>query len=190
MIALRSSSSTPANLNHRPRAVLTTTSEIDLGQPFEQILAMVLSLPPGCTINGAEPTNWEAELKEVIRCLYEAANGRQAETHIGMVAIAPPVAPFLKNKPLQAATQIDFLINAATCILCGPARRDPPTPVAEHFDQTLVSKRDRPNGRSKRAVRPARRASSSSLQVSPIARTKWPPLPGHDDRDDLGAATG
>ena len=33
-------------------------------------------------------------IKQVIRGLYEAANGRRAETRLGLVAIVPPVAPF------------------------------------------------------------------------------------------------
>ena len=60
-----------------------------------------------------------AELKGLLRCLYEAAHGRQVETQIGHVAIAPPVAPSLKETPFYIKTQVDFLLEALTRIIGG-----------------------------------------------------------------------
>lgn len=94
---------------------------IDFAQPFEQVFATVVSLPRGCTEAQVNALEDEAEFKQVIRGLYEAANGRHVETGLGVVAIAPPVAPFLKAKPFQVASQIDLLVEAATRIIGGPA---------------------------------------------------------------------
>ena len=93
--------------------------EIDLTKPFEKIWAAVLALPPGCDDAVTARRTNKAELKQVIRGLYEAANGRQVETSLGLVAIAPPACEFLKAKPLRASTQIDLLIEAAARLLAG-----------------------------------------------------------------------
>ena len=105
--------------------------EIDLAQPFEEFLETVLSLPAGCSSAGAERLENEAELEQAFRGLHEAANGRRVETIIGCVPIAPPVAPFLKERFFYVATQIDFLIEAATRIICGPAQFDCGTLILE-----------------------------------------------------------
>ncbi len=97
------------------------TTKIDLALPFEQLLATAFSLPLGCANVQINAFGDEAEFKQVIRGLYEAANGRQVETPLGFVAIAPPVAPFLKAQPFQVATRIDLLVEAATRIIGGPA---------------------------------------------------------------------
>ena len=68
---------------------------IDLSEPFEKVLATALSLPRA---NHTLPS--DAAIKRAVRYLYEAANGRTVETHIGAVPIAPPVEPSLKAKPL------------------------------------------------------------------------------------------
>ena len=98
--------------------------QIDLAQSFEEVLATVLSLPAGSTSVGGNRLVSDLKLKQVIRGLHEAANGRQVETKSGLVAIAPPIALFLKKKPFHVATQVDFLITAATRIICGPPRFD------------------------------------------------------------------
>lgn len=98
--------------------------QIDLAQSFEKVVATVLSLPTGCSNPGGNRLVSDVELKEVIRGLHEAANGREVETKNGLDAIALPVAPFLKKKPFRVATQLDFLIAAATRIICGPPRSD------------------------------------------------------------------
>ena len=103
---------------HKQTAFRKGNPPIDLQRPFEQVLAAVLSLPWGN--GGAENRVTEAELRTFLRGLYEAANGRQVETALGLIPIAPPVAEFLKATPYDATSRIDFLIEVATRILCGP----------------------------------------------------------------------
>src|SRR3954451_25491302 len=91
---------------------------IDLNQPFEHVLDAVLSLPPGAA-NGDKPAT-DAELRTLVRGLYEAANGRHVETAIGRVPIAPPIAESLKAEPINAATQVEFLIDVATRVIASP----------------------------------------------------------------------
>jgi len=84
--------------------------EIDFAQPLEKVLATVRSLPAGCSDAVTNRLSNEAELKRVIRGLYEAAND----------LIAPPVYAFLKAKPFSVTTQTDLLIEAATRLIAGP----------------------------------------------------------------------
>ena len=107
--------------------------EIDLSEPFEKVLARVLAAPansktrsqksaePGVNLVSPKQGDLElkrtAEVKKVVRCLYEAAHGRQVETHVGLIPIAPPIAAFLKEKPLYIRTQVDFLLAALTRII-------------------------------------------------------------------------
>ena len=98
--------------------------EIDLAQPFEKVLASVLSLPMGCSDAVTDRLSNEAEIKKVIRGLYEAANGRHVETNVGLIMIAPPVYAFLKAKPFSVTTQSDLLIEAATRLIVGSAIAD------------------------------------------------------------------
>lgn len=94
--------------------------EIDLSQPFEKVVEAVLALP-NRSVNGAgDDCAGENELGQAIRGLYEAANGRQVETEIGLIPIAPPIAPFLKTMPFRAATLKDFLVAAAAQIVSLP----------------------------------------------------------------------
>src|SRR5688500_1808462 len=93
--------------------------EIDLAQPFEKVLEALLALP-NRRAPGARDDCGENELKEAIRGLYEAANGRQVETAFGLIPIAPPIAPFLKATPFRAATLQDFLVAAAAQIVSLP----------------------------------------------------------------------
>jgi len=105
---------------------------IDLLEPFEKVLEAVLSAPESHKViaegavqmpqaqfaNRVNPAPAsETELKEVLRCLYEAAHGRQVETEIGSVAIAPPVAAFLKGSPFYIRTHVGFLLEALTRII-------------------------------------------------------------------------
>src|SRR4029077_2816178 len=92
-------------------------TEIHLSEPFEEVLASLLTLPSALAeidevrLPGADDSelrksaNCVAEVKEALRSLYEAAHGRQVETPIGFLPIAPPVAGFLKKKPYYVATQ-------------------------------------------------------------------------------------
>jgi hypothetical protein len=91
---------------------------IDLRRPFEEVVSATLSLPWGDA--GSENLMTEAELRRFLRGLFEAANGRQVETIIGLIPIAPPVAEFLKATPYQVTDRIDFLIQVAMRILSGP----------------------------------------------------------------------
>ena len=55
------------------------------------------------------------------RVVGEAANGREVATPIGPIAIAPAVAPWLKDAPLSFETQEQFLRFAASVIQARPA---------------------------------------------------------------------
>jgi hypothetical protein len=92
--------------------------EIDLNQPYERVLATVLSLPGGAA-HSDDPVA-ESELRILLRSIYEAANGRQVETALGLIPVAPPVAEFLKAKPFKVANRADFLIDVSTRVICGP----------------------------------------------------------------------
>jgi hypothetical protein len=110
-------------------------TEIQLSEPFEEVLASLLTLPSTLVeINevrfaGAAESELRksakcvAEVKEALRSLYEAAHGRQVETPIGFLPIAPPVAGFLKKKPYYVATQHEFFLEALTRILVGDSPR-------------------------------------------------------------------
>jgi hypothetical protein len=110
-------------------------TEIHLSEPFEEVLASLLTLPSTHTETdelrflGApdsvlrESAKCDTEVKEALRSLYEAAHGRQVETQIGFVTIAPPVAGFLKKKPYYVATQHEFFLEAFTRILVGDSSR-------------------------------------------------------------------
>jgi hypothetical protein len=103
--------------------------EINLAGPFTEVLATLLALQstdreakeirsPGAADSGVrENGNCDAEVREAFRSLYEAANGRQVETQIGFIALAPPVADFLKDKPYYVATQCEFFVEAFARIL-------------------------------------------------------------------------
>jgi hypothetical protein len=106
-------------------------TEIHLSKPFEEVLASLLMLPgthaetdglhsPEIADSSLrKSTKCDAEVKAAFRSLYEAANGRQVETQIGFIAIAPPVAGFLKDKPFYVATQYEFFLEAFARILAG-----------------------------------------------------------------------
>jgi hypothetical protein len=97
---------------------MKNTIQIDLNQPFERVVAAVLSLPPA--VGSLEKPRGKADLITLVRRLYEAANGRHVETVLGRVPIAPPVAEFLKAKPFNAASQADFAIEVAARVIAGP----------------------------------------------------------------------
>jgi hypothetical protein len=91
--------------------------EIDLAEPFEKILATVRSLPVGWSYGVRDRLTNEEGLEQVVRVLYEAANGRHVETKVGFIPIAPPVFDSLKAKPFRVGTQTDFLIEAAARLI-------------------------------------------------------------------------
>jgi hypothetical protein len=83
--------------------------KMDLSQPFEKVLAAVLSLPSS---NGSANENQAVAahtVTDALRGLYEAANGRQVQTVLGPVAIAPAVAPWLKQDSLEIRSHKELL---------------------------------------------------------------------------------
>ena len=118
--SFRRAASSPTRLRSRSEqtALGERNTPIDLARSFEEVLTAVLSLPWGG--GGSETRVTDTELRIFLRGLYEAANGRQVETTIGLIPIAPPVAEFLKAKPYEATSRIGFLIEVATRMLCAP----------------------------------------------------------------------
>ena len=113
---------------------------IHLSEPFDEVLASLFTLPSALVeidevrLRDADDSELRqsarcaAEVKEAFRSLYEAANGRQVESQIGFIAIAPPVAGFLKDKPYYVATQWEFFMEAFARILVAgsPPRENRP----------------------------------------------------------------
>jgi hypothetical protein len=114
-------------------------TKIDLLEPYEKVLGAVLSVPENHKVIGggaAQTTTTgamfakrgdqgpagNAEIRGLLRYIYEAAHGRQVETQIGHVAIAPPLAASLKETPFYIKTQVDFLLEALTRIIRGASR--------------------------------------------------------------------
>lgn len=125
-------------------------TKIHLSEPFEKVLASLLTLPrthaeteelhspdaPDLALR--KNAKSDAESRKALRALYEAAHGRQVETQIGFLAIAPPVAGFLKEEPYYVTTQSEFFLEAFTRILVGGSPRNGQTngsctPVSERF---------------------------------------------------------
>ena len=81
---------------------------IDLSEPFEKVLATALSLP-----RADDARHSDAAIKRAMRYLYEAANGRIVQTHIGAIPIAPPMEPSLKAKPfcLKSAAELLTMVK-------------------------------------------------------------------------------
>jgi hypothetical protein len=132
--------------------------EIDLSEPFEKVLEAVLALPNGSVNGAAHDGAGKEELKEVVRGLYEAANGRQVETEIGLIAIAPPIAPFLTTMPFRAATLKDFLVAAAAQIVSLPLHRNGRSPASSIANRHQKQR----TKRGLRLKRPPFRARSGS----------------------------
>jgi len=105
--------------------------EIDFAGPFEKILATLLSLPVGWSDDVSDRVTNEEELEQVVRVLYEAANGRHVETKVGFIPIAPPVFDFLKAKPFRVRTQTDLLIEAAARLIAGSVTAGVRDPIGE-----------------------------------------------------------
>jgi hypothetical protein len=142
-------------------------TKIHLSKPFEEVLATLFTLPRTLAeaakirISGGagsvvrQSAKCDAEAREGLRALYEAAHGRQVETQIGFLAIAPPVAGFLKEEPYYVTTQYEFFLEAFTRILAGGSPRNGQT---IDWCSTPVNKRvasscgiDAPRKRSRRA---------------------------------------
>ena len=89
--------------NRKRRSAIEVEKKIDLSKPYESGLATVLSLPAV-----RQNENDRKSLTKKFRSLYQAANGRFVSTPLGSIAIAPAVAPWLKNAPLFFATKEEF----------------------------------------------------------------------------------
>jgi hypothetical protein len=110
-------------------------TEIHLSEPFEEVMASLLTLPSTLVevdevrFAGAadselrKSAKCEAEVTEALRSVYEAAHGRQVETQIGFMTIAPPVADFLKEAPYYVTTQYEFFLEAFARLLAGASPR-------------------------------------------------------------------
>lgn len=128
-------------------------TEIQLSKPFKEVLANLLTLPRTHAEidelhvpNAADSTlrrsaECDANVKAAFRSLYEAVNGRQVETQVGFIAIAPPVASFLKDEPYCVATQQEFFLEAFTRILAGASPRENRTNGAGTRDGKLAAGR-------------------------------------------------
>lgn len=81
---------------------------IDLSEPLEKILTLALALPSGRDNRAIS----DARLKDAVRRLYKAANGRTVDTPLGRIPIAPAVAPWLKAAPLAVRTRSELLTLA------------------------------------------------------------------------------
>jgi len=146
-------------------------TKIQLSNPFEEVLASVLTLSSmlaeideirfaGATDSELrQSAKCDAEVKEALRSLYEAAHGRQVETPIGFLPIAPPIAGFLKEKPYYVATQHEFFLEAFTRILVGPSPRKGQT----NRSCTPGSNRARSGGRINGHRRHTRRVNGNVL---------------------------
>ena len=107
-------------------------TEIRLSEPFEEILARLLTLPSTATeiaevrFAGSadselrKSARCDAEVKEALRSLYEAAHGRQVERN--GLCDRSTVAGFLKA-PYYVTTQYEFFLEAFTRILAGASPR-------------------------------------------------------------------
>ena len=133
--------------------------EIDLSESFERVLEAVLALPNRSLSGARDHCAGEKELRQAIRGLYEAANGRQVETGIGLIPIAPPIAPFLKAMPFRASTLIDFLVAAAAQIVSLPSMATAEVPPR--------SSRTDPGNKE---PRPALRLKKQPIRVRSVSR--------------------
>jgi hypothetical protein len=161
---------------------------IHLSEPFEQILTSLRTLPSTLAEtadvrfaggNGAvvhDHSRCDAEVKEALRSLYEAAHGRQVETQIGLIAIAPPIAGFLKEEPYYAGTQYEFFLEAFTRILARDSARK------QHTDSSCTPGGKRvSNLRGIGALRHARRANGNVLLCATSPRlTRSRRIHAHD----------
>lgn len=135
-------------------------TQIQLSERFEDFLASVLRLPRTLAeidqlrFSGAadsilrESAGCDAEVKEALRSLYEAAHGRQVKTPNGFLPIAPPVAGFLKKKPYYVATQHEFFLEEFTRILIGDSARKRQTNLSCTPGSQCVTSRRGINGHS------------------------------------------
>jgi hypothetical protein len=104
--------------------------EIDLREPFEHNLERALALPEAHDRANAP----DEEVAAALRRIYELAYGRSVETPIGLVAIAPALAPALAEARLSVASR-QGLLAAIRDKLASPSRalRDEDRSKRPHF---------------------------------------------------------
>ena len=136
-------------------------TKIDLLEPFEKVLTSVLAVPARDKVIAQSPAEnatsllfpnpvdrsaaTAVELREVLRCLYDAAHGRRVETQVGPVAIAPPMAPSLKDTPFYIKTQVDFLLEALTRIIGDEQKKKNGIPPLQTFSKRHLESHGRNN---------------------------------------------
>ncbi len=105
--------------------------KINLAEPFEKLSIAISSLPltHDRISQRTDEVFKETKAKQLLREIYEVANGRQVATTIGLVALAPPTAPYLKDKPFFVETQADFLSRAIVRIADGASERRASVPA-------------------------------------------------------------
>ena len=91
--------------------------EIDLRLPFEENLRRALALP--ASREGAS----DEEIAGALRRLHELAHGRSVRTILGLIPIAPAVAPFLSRRSFSVATRSELLtaLEHQTAVTSGTA---------------------------------------------------------------------
>jgi hypothetical protein len=90
------------------------TVEIELRLPFEENMRRALALP--ASLDGHS----DEEIGQALRRLHELAHGRSVHTTLGLVAIAPAVAPGLSRSKFSFASR---------CELLAAVRHQTPTPT-------------------------------------------------------------
>ncbi len=88
--------------------------KINLAEPFETLWTTISCLPltQDPISQRTRETFKETNVQQLLREIYQAANGRQVATTIGLVAVAPPIATHLKDEPFFVETQADFFFQA------------------------------------------------------------------------------
>ena len=106
-------------------------TRIHFSQPFDEIVATVLSLPRAHGELFDNTSGADRDLKQILRGVYEAANGRQVETTLGLVAIAPPAVPLLKEAAFEVETQLEFLVEVIARLVGCPSELPTATSASE-----------------------------------------------------------
>jgi hypothetical protein len=77
--------------------------DIELRLPFEENIERALALP------ASPDRHSNDEVAGALRRLFDLAHGRSVETPLGLVAIAPAVAPFLSRSKFSFATRCELV---------------------------------------------------------------------------------
>src|SRR3954462_927502 len=77
--------------------------EIELRLPLEDNIARALALPASPDLHG------DKEIAGALRQLHELAHGRSVRTTVGLIPVAPPVAPFLSRTTFSVGSRSELL---------------------------------------------------------------------------------